>query len=99
MLAIGYPLIALVQIIDTLLFAYSIVVLAAVVVSWVNADPYNPIVRVLNSLTEPVFSRVRGTLPLIQGVDLSPLVVWIIITFIRTGILPIIANSANSMLQ
>ncbi len=56
---------------------YSLVIIGAVLVSWVNADPWNPIVRFLRAATEPVFRWVRRVLPfvVIGGLDLSPLVV------------------------
>lgn len=56
---------------------YSLIVIGAVVVSWVNADPWNPIVRFLRGATDPVFRRVRRLIPfvVIGGIDLSPLVV------------------------
>ncbi len=56
---------------------YTLVIIGAVVVSWVNADAGNPIVRFLRAATEPVFRWVRRVLPfvVIGGLDLSPLVV------------------------
>ncbi|HEY7676880.1 MAG TPA: YggT family protein [Candidatus Methylomirabilis sp.] len=56
---------------------YTLVIIGAVVVTWVNADPLNPIVRFLRAATEPVFRWVRRVLPfvVIGGLDLSPLVV------------------------
>ncbi|MDL2291309.1 YggT family protein [Desulfovibrio sp. OttesenSCG-928-F20] len=58
---------------------YFFIVLGACLVSWVNADPYNPIVRVLRNLTEPVFWRIRKLMPfvVISGLDLSPVVLMI----------------------
>lgn len=56
---------------------YSLVVIGAVIVSWVNADPRNPLVRFLRAATEPVFRWVRRLIPfvVIGGFDLSPVVV------------------------
>ena len=56
---------------------YTFVIIGAVLVSWVNADPWNPIVRFLRAATEPVFRWVRRVLPfvIIGGLDLAPLVV------------------------
>lgn len=73
---------------------YSWVVIAAVIVSWLIAfgviNLYNSvvraIVRVLNALTEPVFSFVRRILPPIAGLDLSPLVVLFGIWFLQYSI-------------
>ncbi len=97
MYALSYPLLALVQIIDTILFLYVIVLVAAVVVSWVNADPYNPIVRVIHGLTEPVLARVRRYIPPLGGLDLTPLIVLLGISFVRMGILPIFGSFAAGL--
>ncbi len=69
---------ALIFLIDNAIKLYSFVIIGAVIVSWVNADPWNPIVRFLRAATEPVFRWVRRVLPfvVIGGFDLSPLVVW-----------------------
>ena len=75
---------ALAVVVDYVLWAYIWILLARVVVSWVDADPYNPIVRFLYGATEPVLERVRRVLPLYAGgFDFSPIVVWVAIIFLR----------------
>ncbi|WP_456324559.1 YggT family protein [Desulfonauticus submarinus] len=76
---------ALASVIDTLLTLYFWVVIISALLSWVNPDPYNPIVRILHNLTEPVFYRVRKWLPFtyIGGLDLSPIVVLLVIQFLK----------------
>lgn len=66
-------------VVGALVNVYFFVVLGACLVSWVNADPYNPIVRVLRNLTEPVFWRIRKLMPfvVVGGLDLSPVVLMI----------------------
>ena len=77
-------LIALAQVLDYILWAYWWILLGRVVISWVNADPDNPIVRFLCVATEPVLARVRRMLPVYAGgFDLSPIVVWIAIVFLQ----------------
>ena len=82
---LGNFLLTVAGILDSLLTVYSIVVLVACLVTWVNADPYNPIVRTLRVLTEPVFYRIRKWLPFvfIGGLDLSPIVLIIAIQLIK----------------
>ncbi len=72
-----------------LLGIYSLVVLAACIISWVNPDPYNPIVRTLRTLTEPVLWRIRKYLPFtyINGLDFSPLVLLLVIELFRRVVL------------
>ena len=69
------------RLVSGLLWLYSLVVIAAVLVTWVNADPWNPIVRFLRRATEPVFARIRRWIPfvVIGGIDLSPLVLLVAI--------------------
>ncbi|HEY7555742.1 MAG TPA: YggT family protein [Candidatus Binatia bacterium] len=75
---------ALAQVLDYLLWAYVWILLGRIVISWVNADPANPIVRFLHAATEPVLERARRLLPLqAGGFDLSPIIVWIAILFLQ----------------
>src|SRR5918996_6471857 len=77
-------LVALGQVLDYVLWAYWWILLGRVLISWVNADPYNPIVRFLYLATEPVLARVRRLLPVYGGgFDLSPIVVWIGVIFLQ----------------
>lgn len=73
------------RVFDALLNLYFWIVIVSAVLSWVNPDPYNPIVRILRNLTEPVFYRVRKWIPFtyLGGLDLSPVVVLLAIQFIN----------------
>jgi YggT family protein len=76
---------ALALVIDYGLQIYSWIVIARVVISWVNADPYNPIVRAIYSVTEPVLYRIRQALPVFAGgIDFSPIVVFMGILFLQS---------------
>ena len=98
MYALGYPLMSLVTIIDSVLLIYTFIILAVAILSWVNPDPLNPIVRVLRNLTEPVVERLRPHVPLVGGLDLTPVVLIAVIFFVRSGVLPIIGQFARSMI-
>ena len=67
------------RIVATLIDLYSIVVLAAVVMSWVQADRRNPIVQWVYSMTEPVLAPIRRVLPPLGGLDLSPMVLLVVL--------------------
>lgn len=86
MFVLGNVLFAIARVLDTLLSLYFWVVIIAALLSWVRPDPYNPIVRTLSSLTEPVLYRIRKHLPFtyISGLDLSPIVVLIVIQLIQS---------------
>jgi YggT family protein len=75
---------ALAYILNLALTIYMWVIIARAILSWVNPDPYNPIVRFLYNITEPVMSWVRRRVPLIfGGLDLSPLLILLAIVFLQ----------------
>ncbi|PIZ29774.1 MAG: hypothetical protein COY40_06295 [Alphaproteobacteria bacterium CG_4_10_14_0_8_um_filter_53_9] len=98
MYMLGYPLLSAAQIVSHLLLIYTFIIIAAWILAWANPDPLNPLVRILRQLTEPVMDKVRAYVPLIGGLDLTPLVVIIAISFVRTGVLPVVMQFARSML-
>lgn len=77
-------LIAFAQLTNTLLTIYFWIIIARAVISWVNPDPYNPIVNFLYRATEPILHRVRSILPAMGGLDLSPLIVILAIQFLQS---------------
>jgi YggT family protein len=84
MFVIANLLLAVAQVLDYLLWGYMWIIIGRVIISWVNADPYNPIVRFVYSATDPVLDRVRRVLPVFAGgFDLSPIVVWVVVIFLR----------------
>ena len=74
---------AVASVIGLLLDIYMWIIIARALISWVNPDPYNPIVSFLYRATEPVLSRVRRVIPYLGGIDLSPLIVIAIIYFLK----------------
>ncbi len=74
---------AVAYVVEILLNIYMWIIIARAVISWVNPDPYNPIVRFLYRATEPVLHRVRRVLPDMGGIDLSPLLVLLAIVFLQ----------------
>jgi YggT family protein len=74
---------ALAQVLDILLRLYMWVIIIAALISWVNPDPYNPIVRFLYSVTDPVLRRIRKVIGISMGVDFSPIIAILAILFIR----------------
>jgi len=74
---------AIAKIADIGLNIYFWMILGRAIISWVNPDPYNPIVRFLYQATEPVLYRIRRIIPYMGGLDLSPLAAILIIMFIR----------------
>ncbi len=66
------------------IFLYSIIIQA--ILSWVNPDPYNPAVSLLNSLTSPVMKPFRKLIPPISGMDISPIFAIITILFVQYSV-------------
>jgi len=74
---------------------YLWIIIARAVISWVNPDPYNPIVRFLYQATEPVLYRIRRAIPLPgMGIDFSPIIVFAIILFLDNFLVPTIQQIA-----
>ena len=72
------------QFINWLLGAYMWIVIAAAVITWVNPDPRNPIVRFLYGVTEPVLYRIRRLIPTnFGGIDIAPMLLIFIILFLQ----------------
>ncbi len=78
-------LIAAASVLGMLITLYTYVIIARAIISWVNPDPYNPIVRFLYNVTEPVLYRVRRTIPFAYagGLDFSPLIVLLALYFLQ----------------
>ncbi len=90
---------AIAVLLDTLLSIYFWIVIISAILSWVNPDPYNPIVRILRNLTEPVFATLRRWIPftVIGGIDLSPIIVLLIIQFVKIFVVRSLAQIGMGM--
>ena len=84
MFVVNNFMMAIAQLINFVLTAYMWIIIGRAVISWVNADPYNPIVRFIYEVTEPVLSRIRRILPInFGGIDFSPMVLILVIMFLQ----------------
>lgn len=77
---------SLAQIIDVVLTIVYWLIIIRALISWVNPDPYNPIVQVLYKTTEPLLYPIRKALPLGLrfGIDISPIIAFLIIIFLKS---------------
>jgi YggT family protein len=82
MFVLGYFLTALAGVLNIVLTIAMVVVIARAILSWVSPDPHNPIVRVINQLSEPILFPVRRWVPYFGGIDFSPIIVLMIIFFL-----------------
>ena len=77
------------KLLDIALTIYMWIVIISALLSWVNPDSYNPIVRFLRNATEPVYRRIRKYIPTIfGGFDIAPLIVLLIIFFLQAFLIP-----------
>lgn len=89
---------ALAQMIDFVLSAYMWIVIGRAVISWVNPDRYNPVVRFLYDVTEPVLSRIRKMIPLsMGGIDFSPMILIMAIMFLQSFLVPTLKQMARTL--
>src|SRR5262244_3384912 len=89
---------AVALVLDYLLWLYLWIVIARAILSWVNPDPYNPIVRFLYSATEPVLYRIRRALPLYAGgIDFSPILVFVVIIFLQYFVVQSLIDLAHTI--
>ena len=97
MFVAGNALTAMATIMDYVLWLYMWVIIARALISWVNPDPRNPIVQFLNRVTEPVLAPIRRWVGVRMGMDLSPIVVILIITFLQIAVVDSLKELAMRM--
>ncbi len=69
-------------IIALLLQLLSLAIFIRALLSWVSPDPYNPIVRALDSITEPILQPLRQIVPRVGMIDITPIVAIILLSVI-----------------
>ena len=91
-------LIAVANLVNFILTAYMWIIIGRAVVSWFNVDPYNPIVRFLYEVTEPLLGKIRRYLPIqMGGLDFSPLILIMIIMFLQSFLVPTLKQMAGAL--
>ena len=76
---------------------YMWVIIARAILSWVNPDPYNQIVRFIHNITEPVLYPIRSRVPYMGGIDVSPIIVILGIVFLEKFLVGSIAKLAFTL--
>ena len=99
MFIIGNLLKAIAVVLHYVLHFYMWIVVARAVLSWVNPDPYNPIVRFIHNVTEPVLYRIRTKLPFdFGGIDFSPIIVILGIIFLQNFVVNSLFRMSASLM-
>ena len=97
MFVVGNTLLGLATVLDYALSFYSWIIIARALISWVNPDPWNPIVQFLTRATEPILAPIRRRIGLGMGMDLSPLIVLAAIWFMQIAVVQSVKDIAVRM--
>jgi YggT family protein len=84
MFILAYFIVAVAKVISIGLTIYMYIVIAHAILSWVSPDPYNPIVRFINQVTEPLYYQIRKRIPTVfGGIDIAPVLVILAVVFLN----------------
>jgi YggT family protein len=98
MFVLSNLLVAVARILDITLTLYMWIIIGRAVISWVNPDPYNPIVRFLHAVTDPVLYPIRRRLPVFfGGIDFSPILVILAIVFLQSFLVQTLIQIAHQL--
>ena len=91
-------LVAIAKILNIALSLYMWIVIGRAIISWVSPDPYNPIVKFLNAVTEPILYPIRKKIPInLGGIDFSPILVILAIIFLQSFLVKTLMQLAAGM--
>ena len=94
---LGNFLTAVADLLNFVFEAYIWIVIGRAVISWVNPDPYNPIVKFLRQVTDPLLVKIRQVVPIMGGFDLSPMILILVIMFLQNFLVPTLYQLASSL--
>ena len=98
MFVISNLLVAVAKVLDIALTIFMWIIIARAILSWVSPDPYNPIVRFIHNVTEPVLYQVRKRIPLnFGGIDFSPIIILLAVIFVQQFVVQSIHQFAMTM--
>ncbi len=92
MFVIGNILQGIAYVLDTLLFLYMWLIIIRALLSWVNPDPFNPIVQFLGRATDPVLWMIRRRVGTLGGIDVSPILAILLIMFLQYAVVATIRD-------
>ncbi|SPP63604.1 YggT family protein [Nitrospira lenta] len=97
MFVFGNVLLGTATVLDYVLWLYMWIIIARALISWVNPDPWNPIVQFLDRATEPVLAPIRRWMGWRMGLDLSPIIAILILTFLQFAVVQSLKDLALRM--
>lgn len=98
MVVLSTFIVAVAQILDMVINIYIWVIIIASLITWVQPDPYNPIVQILNRLSDPAYRLVKRLIPtVIGGIDLAPIVIILGLQFISLFVIKLLYSFASTL--
>jgi YggT family protein len=98
MFVISNLLIAVGKVVDIALTIFMWIIIARAILSWVSPDPYNPVVRFIHNITEPVLYQIRRRIPLsFGGIDFSPILVLLAVIFLQRFVVESLYEFARTL--
>ena len=94
MLVLAHLVSGIAAVLDMLVSLFLFLIIIRAIISWVNPDPYNPIVRFLVQSTDPLINPVRRYVPTFGGIDFSPIVVLVALTFVQVFLVALLRDFA-----
>ena len=94
----GHFLKAVAEVLHVVLQFFTYLMIARAVLSWVNPDPNNGIVRFINSSTDPLLNKVRGKIPPIGMFDVSVIVILLALMFLDSFLVDTLLDYSKDML-
>jgi len=98
MIYIGYFVQSLAGLLDMALTLTMFVIIARAVLSWVSPDPYNPIVRIIHQISDPILLPIRRHIPYLGGMDFSPIIALMVIFFLQTFLVQSLQHWAANLI-
>lgn len=93
-----FLIVAIARVVELVINIYIFIVIARALVSWVNPDPYNPIVRFLHNATDPVLYRIRRVLPFQMGAfDFTPIILLLALSVVQQVLVTFLYRLANNL--
>ncbi len=98
MFVFGNIILGFAEVLDWVLVVSMWTIAIRALISWVNPDPYNPIVQILQKLTEPILRPIRKLAPPYKiGIDISPVIAFLLIIFLRIAVVNTLIRIGRSM--
>ncbi len=100
MFVFGNIILGFAEVLDWVLVVSMWTIAIRALISWVNPDPYNPIVQILQKVTEPILRPLRKLAPPYKiGIDISPIIAFLLIIFLRIAVVNTLIRIGRSMGQ